>query len=47
MGKCTGAEYLYCHEDMLEGIADGTIILEGGYKVLTHDEVVKILQESM
>lgn len=34
-------------EDMLEGIADGTIILEGGYKVLTHDEVVKILQESM
>ena len=34
-------------EDMIEGIADGTIILEGGYKVLTRDEVVEILRESM
>lgn len=34
-------------EDMIEGIADGTIILDGGYKVLTHEEVVKILRESM
>ena len=34
-------------EDMLEGIADGTIILPGGYKVLNHDEIVEILKESM
>ena len=34
-------------EDMIEGIADGTIILPGGYKVLEHDEVVNILKESM
>ena len=34
-------------EDMLEGIADGTFILKGGYKVLTHDEIVQILKESM
>ena len=34
-------------EDMTEGIADGTFILEGGYKVLTRDEVVKILKESL
>lgn len=34
-------------EDMIEGIADGTFILEGGYKVLTRDEVVKILKESL
>lgn len=34
-------------EDMLEGIADGTIILPGGYKVLEHDEIVKILKESL
>ena len=34
-------------EDMIEGIADGTIILEGGYKVLDRDEVVKILKASM
>lgn len=34
-------------EDMLEGIADGTFILKGGYKVLTHDEIVQILKESL
>ena len=33
--------------DMIEGIADATFILNGGYKVLTRDEVVKILRESM
>ena len=34
-------------EDMIEGIADGTFILKGGYKVLTRDEVIEILKESM
>ncbi|MGI5098030.1 iron-containing alcohol dehydrogenase [Treponema socranskii] len=34
-------------DDMIEGIADGTFILKGGYKVLTHDEIVQILKESM
>ena len=34
-------------EDMLDGIAKGTFILEGGYKVLSHDEIVDILKESM
>lgn len=34
-------------EDMLEGIADGTIILPGGYKVLEHNEVIEILKESL
>ena len=34
-------------ENMLEGIADGTIILPGGYTVLEHDEIVKILKESL
>lgn len=34
-------------EDMIEGIADGTFILDGGYKVLTHEEVIKVLKESM
>lgn len=33
--------------DMLDGIADGTFILDGGYKILTHDEIVEILKESM
>ncbi len=34
-------------DDMIEGIADGTFIMDGGYKVLTRDEVVEILKQSM
>ena len=34
-------------DDMIEGIADATIILNGGYKVLDRDEVVQILKASM
>ena len=34
-------------EDMIEGIADATLILGGGYKVLTREEVVQILRESL
>lgn len=33
-------------EDMIEGIADATFINEGGYKVLSRDEVVEILKKS-
>jgi alcohol dehydrogenase YqhD (iron-dependent ADH family) len=33
--------------DMLEGIADATILLDGGYKVLTREEVVQILNDSL
>ena len=34
-------------EDMIEGIADGTLILTGGYKVLDRDDVVRVLKASM
>ncbi len=34
-------------EDMLDGIAKDSFILEGGYKVLNHDEIVHILKSSM
>ena len=34
-------------KDMIEGIADATFILKGGYRVLTRDEVVKVLTESL
>ena len=34
-------------EEMIEGIADATFILDGGYKVLTRDEVVKVLKQSL
>lgn len=35
------------NEDMIEGIADGTFIMEGGYKILNHDDIVTILKQSM
>ena len=34
-------------EDMIDGITEATFILEGGYKVLTKDEVREILKQSL
>lgn len=34
-------------EDMIEAIADATIILDGGYKTLTRDDVVSVLKASL
>lgn len=34
-------------EEMVDGIADVTIVLTGGYKVLRRDEIVQILKESL
>ena len=34
-------------DDMIDGIAKGSFIMDGGYKVLNHDEIVSILKESM
>ena len=34
-------------EDMLDGIANATIILNGGYETLNHDEIVEILRKSL
>lgn len=47
IGAASEISSLGATPDMLEGIADATIILNGGYKVLDHDEVIKILQESL
>ena len=47
IGVATEITSLGVTEDMLEGIAQATIILNGGYKVLDHDEVIEILKESM
>ena len=33
-------------DDMIEGIADGSFVMEGGYKVLDRDEVVEVLTAS-
>ena len=34
-------------EDMIEGIADSTLVMTGGYKVLDKDDIIKILKESL
>ncbi len=47
LGVALSLSELGATSDMLEGIADATIILDGGYKVLTREEVVKILKESL
>ena len=47
LGVAMSLSELGATEDMIEGIADGTFILEGGYKVLTRDEVIKILKDSL
>ena len=45
LGVAMNLRTLGATEDMIEGIADGTFILEGGYKVLTRDDVIAILKE--
>lgn len=47
LGLAMNISELGATEDMIEGIADGTLILEGGYKVLDHEDIVKILKESL
>ena len=47
LGVAMSLSELGATEDMIEGIADGTRLLKGGYKALTRDEVVEILKESL
>ena len=47
LGVATSISELGATEEMLDGIADATFILDGGYKVLTKEEVKEILRESL
>ncbi len=47
IGLVTDLRTLGVTEDMIEGIAKSTLVMEGGYKVLTHEEIVSILRESL
>ena len=47
LGLIMNARELGVTEDMLDGIARGTFLLEGGYKVLRHADVIHIIKESM
>ena len=47
LGLAMNISELGATEEMLKGLADATLIMSGGYKVLDRDEVVQILKESM
>lgn len=47
LGLAMSLSELGATEEMIEGIAGATLILKGGYKVLDHDEIVKVLKESL
>lgn len=47
LGLAMKISELEATKDMIDGIADATLLLEGGYKVLTRKEVVEILKESL
>lgn len=47
IGLVMNTKELGVTDEMLDGIAKGTFIMEGGYKVLSHNEIVEILKESM
>ena len=44
---CLSTGELGVNEYMIDGIANATIILNGGYKVLSKDDVKQILRESL
>ncbi|WP_304507565.1 iron-containing alcohol dehydrogenase [Anaerotignum sp.] len=47
LGLVMSAQDLGIKENMLDGIASSSFILEGGYKAISHKEIVKILKDSM
>lgn len=47
LGLVMDGRELGIREEMLEGIAKGSFILDGGYKVLSQDEIVEILRETI
>lgn len=47
LGLVMNISELGATEEMLEGLADATLIMNGGYKVLSRDEIAQILKESM
>ena len=47
LGVALNIRQLGVTEDMLEGIADGTFLMTGGYRALTRNDVLNILKASM
>lgn len=46
LGLVMGVAELGVTDDMIEGIADGSFVMEGGYHVLSRDEIVEVLVAS-
>ena len=47
LGLVMNISELGASEDMIEKIADSTLVMESGYKVLDRDEIIRILKESL
>lgn len=47
IGVATEITSLGVTEDMLEGIANATLSMNGGYKTITHEDVISILKKSL
>ncbi|QNM05317.1 iron-containing alcohol dehydrogenase [Qiania dongpingensis] len=47
LGLVMNAKDLGVTEDMIDSLAESTLIMEGGFKVLAHDEIVEIFKASI
>ncbi len=47
LGVAMNITDLGCDESMLESLADSTLIMTGGYKILDRDEIISIFRESL
>lgn len=47
LGLVMNITELGANEEMLEGLAESTLILDGGYRVPQHDEIVGIFRSSL
>lgn len=47
IGVAMNTSSLGVTDEMIDGIADNVIVMDGGYKVMTKEDIVKVLKESM
>lgn len=47
LGLVMNTRALGVNEDMIEGLADATLVLPGGYKLLNREEIIHIFKESL
>ena len=47
LGCVMGLSELGCDESMVDALVDATLVMEGGYRVLTRDDIATIFRESL